>query len=302
MERILDMIRFTASSLDRFDTFLGHGTMHYWDEAAWLVLEGLHLPVDLDPRFWDALLTESERDQLAALIAKRCLERIPTAYLLNNAWFMGQPFYVDERVLIPRSPFGDLINQDFLGLLETPPTRAVDIGTGSGCIAIALAQHFPQAEVWAADVDFGALVVATENIINYELEERVYPIQSDLLTNLLDHDEQPIKFDLIVSNPPYVDPDEAFDLPEEYHAEPEQALFADNQGMALVEQLLDQASKHLTPQGRIFVEVGNGRAAFERLWPKAKVQWLEFEPNSAEIFTIHANELAQWRGEPAVDL
>ncbi|HZJ81146.1 MAG TPA: 50S ribosomal protein L3 N(5)-glutamine methyltransferase, partial [Guyparkeria sp.] len=224
---ILDFVRWAASRMDEHDVFLGHGTTNYLDEAAWLVLEGLRLPPDLGQDWWSARLTSEERTQLAVLIRRRCLEHIPTAYLLNRAWFLGQPYYVDERVLIPRSPFGDLIRDHFKGLLdECHVERILDIGTGSGCIAIALAEHFPDALVIGSDIDLGALAVAAHNVADYQLSDRLELLQSDGFDQLLDDSGQPLQFDLIVSNPPYVDPDEADDLPTEYGHEPASALFA----------------------------------------------------------------------------
>ncbi|WP_410473400.1 50S ribosomal protein L3 N(5)-glutamine methyltransferase [Guyparkeria sp. TX1] len=299
LETILDFVRWAASRMDEHGVFLGHGTHSYLDEAAWLVLEGLRLPPDLGHDWWRARLTSEERSTLVELIRRRCLDHTPTAYLLNRAWFLGQPYYVDERVLIPRSPFGDLIRDDFKGLLARSPTpqRLLDIGTGSGCIAIALAEHFPQADVVGSDIDFGALAVASHNIADYQLADRVELIQSDGFDQLLDADDKPLVFDLIVSNPPYVDPDEAEDLPDEYHHEPAGALFAPDQGLALVERLLDQAADHLSPGGWIFIEMGNGRHWFDQRWPGHHGLWVELSPAPSSIVAFKHEQLGQWRGE-----
>ncbi len=299
LETILDFIRWAASRMDEHEVFLGHGTQSYLDEAAWLVLEGLRLPPDLGRDWWTARLSSEEKAELVELIRRRCIEHTPTAYLLNRAWFMGRPFYVDERVLIPRSPFGDLIRDDFRGLLgaDVRSGRILDVGTGSGCIAIALAEHFPEARVIGSDIDFGALSVASRNVADYQLDDRVELLQSDLLDQVLDEQGQPLTFDLIVSNPPYVDPEEARDLPDEYHQEPASALFAPDRGLALVERLLDDAAAHLRPGGWIFVEMGNGRHWFDQRWPGHRGYWVDLAPAPSSIIAFPLEKLDDWRGQ-----
>ncbi|WP_298220073.1 50S ribosomal protein L3 N(5)-glutamine methyltransferase [Halothiobacillus sp.] len=295
---ILDLIRWASSRMDEQQVFLGHGTQHYWDEAAWLVLDSLHLPLDLDAAHWSAKLTPGEITFVTGLIRRRCLEHIPTAYLLNRAWFMGQPYYVDERVLIPRSPFAELIAQHFEPWYgtDTPPTSILDIGTGSGCLAIALAQHFPEAEIGASDISMDALSVAARNVRDYQFEDRIELYQSDLLDNLKDETGAPLRFDLIISNPPYVDPAEAEDMPQEYHHEPAMALYAPNQGLALIERMLDTAREHLSPEGYLFVEVGNGRRLIDQIWPQHRLSWIEMHNQEAALFMIAHSDLANWRG------
>ncbi|ACX95450.1 50S ribosomal protein L3 N(5)-glutamine methyltransferase [Halothiobacillus neapolitanus] len=295
---ILDLVRWATSRMDEQKVFLGHGTQQYWDEAAWLVLDSLHLPLDLDAMHWSAKLTPGEITLVTGLIRRRCLEHIPTAYLLNRAWFMGQPYYVDERVLIPRSPFAELIAQHFEPWYgtDTPPASILDIGTGSGCLAIALAQYFPEAMISACDISMDALSIAARNVRDYQLEDRVELYQSDLLDNLKDETDAPLRFDLIISNPPYVDPAEAEDMPEEYHHEPAMALYAPNQGLALVERMLDTAGEHLSPDGYLFVEVGNGRRLIDQTWPQHRLSWIEMHNQEAALFTIACSDLANWRG------
>lgn len=295
---ILDLVRWATSRMDEQKVFLGHGTQQYWDEAAWLVLDSLHLPLDLDAAHWSAKLTPGEITLVTGLIRRRCLEHIPTAYLLNRAWFMGQPYYVDERVLIPRSPFAELIAQHFEPWYgtDTPPASILDIGTGSGCLAIALAQHFPEAIISACDISMDALSVAARNLREYQLEDRIELYQSDLLDNLKDETGAPLRFDLIISNPPYVDPAEAEDMPEEYHHEPAMALYAPNQGLALVERMLDTAGEHLSPDGCLFVEVGNGRRLVDQTWPQHRLSWIEMHNQEAALFAITCSDLANWRG------
>lgn len=294
---ILDLIRWAASRMDEQQVFLGHGTQHYWDEAAWLVLDSLHLPLDLDAAHWSAKLTPGEITRVTSLIRRRCLEHIPTAYLLNRAWFMGQPFYVDERVLIPRSPFAELIEQHFEPwyATQTPPTSILDVGTGSGCLAIALAQHFPDAQIAASDISMDALSVAAKNVAAYQLEDRIELYQSDLLDDLKDENNNPLRFDLMISNPPYVDPAEAQDMPAEYHHEPAMALYAPNQGLALVERLLDTASDYLTLEGYLFVEVGNGKRLIDQTWPNHRLTWIRMNNEEAAMFVISRPELDNWR-------
>lgn len=296
---ILDLIRWAASRMDELGVFLGHGTTQYWDEAAWLVLDGLHLPLDLDAAHWNAKVTPSEMARLVELIRRRCLDHVPTAYLLNRAWFMGQPYYVDERVLIPRSPFAELIADRFAPWIApgTPTEQILDVGTGSGCLAIALAQYFPEAQVAACDISLDALSVASRNVDEYQMADRITLHQSDLLSGLMAEDGlSPLQFDLIISNPPYVDPDEAQDLPAEYHHEPALGLYADNHGLALVERLLDTAADHLTEAGQLFVEVGNGRRLIDETWPEHRLTWLELQNEDAALFTIARSDLPHWRG------
>ena len=298
---IADFIRWAASRMDEHQVFLGHGTTCYWDEAAWLVLDALHLPLALDAAHWQAKLTPSEITRVVELIRRRCLEHIPTAYLLQRAWFMEQPYFVDERVLIPRSPFAELIADRFSTWIPQPDAALslLDIGTGSGCLAIALAQHFPNAAVIGSDLSFDALQVAAINVEHHQIADQVSLVQSDLLEGLLDDAGQPLRFDLILSNPPYVDPDEAEDLPAEYHHEPALALFAEDLGLALVERLLDSAAAHLTAQGNLFVEVGNSRRLIDQWWPQHRLNWLTLEFSDAAIFQISRDELADWRGDSA---
>ncbi|WP_407275039.1 50S ribosomal protein L3 N(5)-glutamine methyltransferase [Halothiobacillus sp. DCM-1] len=295
---LADFIRWAASRMDEHQVFLGHGTTCYWDEAAWLVLDALHLPLSLDAQHWHAKLTPGEITRVVELIRRRCLEQIPTAYLLQRAWFMGQPYFVDERVLIPRSPFAALIADRFAPWISdaAAPLNLLDVGTGSGCLAIALAQHFPQAQVIGSDISFDALQVASENVLAHQVEDRVALVQSDVLDALLDEIGRPLLFDLIISNPPYVDPDEADDLPAEYHHEPALGLYAEDHGLAIVERLLDQAAKHLNPTGRVFIEVGNSRRLIDTTWPNHRLQWLSLPTTDAAILTISRQELTDWRG------
>ncbi len=300
---LADFIRWAASRMDEHQVFLGHGTSCYWDEAAWLVLDSLHLPLTLDAQYWHAKLTPGEMTRVIELIRRRCLEHIPTAYLLQRAWFMGQPYFVDERVLIPRSPFAELIAERFSGYLPAhdDPLTLLDVGTGSGCLAIAMAQYFPNAMVIGSDISLDALQVASENVQAHQVEHQVQLVHSDLLDALLDEAGQPLRFDLIISNPPYVDPDEADDLPAEYHHEPALGLYAEQHGLALIERLLDTATAHLQPTGQLFVEVGNSRRQIDDRWPTHRLHWLALTATDAAIFRISARDLTDWRGEQTTE-
>jgi len=291
-----DLIRWAASRFDEYELFLGHGTTSYLDEAAWLVLETLRMPVDLHDSWWSANLTPTEIEQVIALIRERCLTRKPTAYLLNQAWFAGRPYYVDERVLIPRSPFAELINQRFEPWLDPEQIhRALDLGTGSGCMAIALAHAFPNAEIVGSDLYTDALAVAAINVERHQVGEQVQLIQSDLFDNL-----QGEVFDLIISNPPYVAPEEAEDMPTEFKYEPPHALYAPKRGLALVDQILRDAPNHLSDNGWLFVEVGNSRHWMNKVFGDDNpFQWVMLSQGGDGIFALPAYELRAWNARRA---
>ena len=218
---VRDWLRFTVSRLEEAGAFYGHGTDNAYDEAVWLVLSALHLPHDTLENFLDAGLLESERKHLAHLVERRISERVPTAYLLREAWLKGYKFYVDERVIVPRSHIAGLLEEQLMPWIESPDLvmTTADICTGSGCLAILLAHAFPNAEVDAVDISADALAVANINIGNYDLREQVNAIQSDMFTALKDK-----RYDLIISNPPYVNSPSMAALPQEYRNEPRLAL------------------------------------------------------------------------------
>ena len=249
LHSIKDYLRWAYSCFNRADIFYGHGQDNGWDEALQLVLSALHLPLDVPDDLFDGRLALSEKQAIIHLIKERLGRRVPVAYLTNSAWFCGLEFYVDERVLIPRSPIGELIQQGFGGLLKNSPKRILDMCTGSGCIAIACAEQFPKAEVDAVDLSFEALDVAEFNIERHQLTHRVFPIQSDLFTQLPQD-----QYDLIVTNPPYVDQDDIEDMPEEFRHEPMLALEAGEDGLVLVKRILAQAGEYLTKNGVLICE------------------------------------------------
>ena len=293
LHSILDMVRWSVSRFNDAQLYFGHGTDNAWDEAVSLVLYGLHLPQDMAAQtgegLFNARLTRSEREMVAELVLKRVQTRLPLPYITNEAWFCGLPFYVDERVLIPRSPFAELIETRFAPFVEQTPSTILDMCTGGGCIAIALAHQFELAHVDAGDISSDALAVADMNIQEHQLTDRVYPIASDLFTSL-----QGQKYDLIVSNPPYVDAEDMADLPAEYQHEPELALASGNDGLDLVEIMLKQAVDYMTQDAWLFVEVGNSEVHMQHRFPGLEVHWLTFENGGHGIFAVSRQVLAQY--------
>lgn len=289
---ILDMVRWSVSRFNDADLFFGHGTDNAWDEAVTLVLHALHLPQDITLQTGDGLfsarLTRSERQKIAELVLKRVQTRLPLPYLTNQAWFAGLPFYVDERVLIPRSPFAELIDKQFTPYVSEP-LRILDLCTGGGCIAIALAYAFPDASVDALDISTDALDVAQLNIEEHGLAERVVPIQSDLLDQVSGQ-----KYDLIICNPPYVDAEDMADLPAEFQHEPVLALAAGDDGLDLVERLLKTAPECLADMGWMFVEVGNSSVHFAHRFPGLAVDWIEFEAGGDGVFAVSRQALVDY--------
>lgn len=284
LHTLTDFLRWSTSQLSTADIFYGHGNADAFNDALQLVLYCLHLPATEFPElFANARLTTAEKKHIVSLVEQRINKRIPVPYLTNEAWFAGLPFYVDDRVLIPRSPFAELIDDSFMPWLVDPDSvqSVLDMCTGSACIAIACASAFPEAQVDAVDISVDAIDVANINIKKHQLVDRVQAIQSDLWTALPEK-----KYDLIVSNPPYVGAEEMTTLPEEYRHEPVSALEADDNGLALVEQIISQASHYLTPQGLLFVEVGNSDVAVMEKWPNTPFMWLEFEHGGHGVFML----------------
>lgn len=285
LRTLRDYIRWAVSQFHGAQLFFGHGTDNAWDEARQLVLGALHLPWEMSDSYLDCRLEEDECVRLQELLHKRIEERVPTAYLLGEAWFCGLPFIVDERVLIPRSPIAELIEQRFRPWLPEEPARILDLCTGSGCIGIACAYEFPQAEVVLADLSFDALEVANCNIEQHGLEERVYTVQSDGFDGLPQQ-----RFDLIVSNPPYVDADDFAQMPEEYHHEPAMGLACGDDGLDLVRRMLAEAADHLTERGVLVVEVGNSQVHVEALYHEVDFTWLEFTKGGHGVFLLAAQQ------------
>lgn len=290
LQTLRDFFRWGACEFIAAGLFYGHGTDNPWDEAEQLVLSAVHLNPPLADEWLDARLTRPERERVVGNIQRRIEERIPAAYITGQAWFAGLPFAVDERVLVPRSPIAELIEQHFAPWLIAEPQHILDLCTGSGCIGIACAHAFPDAEVQLSDISFDALAVAEENIQRHDLGERVFAIHSDLFERL-----QGQRFDLIVSNPPYVDAEDMANLPQEYHAEPELGLISGEDGLDFTRRLLAEALDYLTDNGLLVVEVGNSWPALEAAYPELPFTWVEFKRGGHGVFVLNTAELRKAR-------
>lgn len=287
LHTVHDWLRFAVSKLNQSDVYLGHGTDNPWDEAAGLLSFVLHLPPLTDDKLLDVRLTRGERQHFLSLLRQRIEQRIPTAYITQQAYFAGLPFYVDERVLVPRSPIAELINCKFIRQLNGKPVQQIlDLCTGSGCIAIACAYAFEDAQVDAVDISEDALDVAQYNIEQHGLEQRVFPILSDGYSAL-----GGARYDLIVTNPPYVDADDMDDLPDEYRHEPELGLASGEDGLALTRHILRGAAEHLTDGGVLVCEVGNSMVQLQQDYPDVAFDWLQFEHGGIGVFAISKAEL-----------
>ncbi len=289
LHSVRDYLRYASSRFAASPLFFGHGTDNVWDEAVQLVMRSLHLPLENNTVFLDARLTCEERNTILERIDRRVNERVPLAYLLGEAWFMGMPFHVDERVLVPRSPIAELIENGFQPWLgDRPVERILDLCTGSGCIGIGAASVFVDAEVVLSDISADALEVAESNIDLHGLRGRVSAVQSDVFEKVEG------RFDVIVSNPPYVDAEDLADMPDEYRHEPELGLAAGQDGLDIAHRILAGAADHLTPGGLLVVEVGNSWAALDDAYPDLPLTWLEFENGGDGVFVIGEAELRQW--------
>ncbi len=281
-----DWIRWGASRFNEAGLFFGHGCDNAVDEAAALVAHALHLAPQIDNGLLDGRLLDGEKEAIASLIDARIERHCPAPYLTGEAWFAGLPFTVDERVIVPRSPMAELIAEQFGRWFDEPPGRVLDLCCGSGCIAIATAWALPGAEVDAVDLSPDALEVARINIDRHDLEGRVIAIESDLFDSLGQE-----RYDLIVSNPPYVADSERQTLPDEYLCEPEMALFAGEEGLDLVDRILAGAAAHLTDSGVLIVEVGASAEALCRHYPQLAFEWIEFMHGGEGVFALRREQL-----------
>lgn len=283
-----DWLRYAVSRFEEAGLFFGHGTQNSFDEAVWLVLSALHLPHDRLEIFLDAVITEDERRHLLHLIERRTIERIPLAYLLREAWLGEFKFYVDERVIVPRSFIAELLRDQLAPWVENPEevTSVADICTGSGCLAILAAHAFPNAEVDAVDISDEALAVARRNIADYGLEDHVTAVNSDMLSALAGR-----KYDLIISNPPYVNAPSMDGLPPEYRREPQLALASGSDGLDHVRLLLAEAADHLHPGGLLIVEIGHNRDDLEHAFPQLPFTWMEVSAGDQFVFLLTREQL-----------
>lgn len=287
---IQDMMRWAYSYFNASDLYYGHGYDNAWDEAQQLVLAAVYLPADVPEAMYQSRLTLVEKERVIHFIETRLGTRQPVAYLTNSAWFCGSEFYVDERTIVPRSPIGELIMQKFAGLIDHEPKRILDMCTGSGCIAIACAQQFLEAEVDAVDLSLDALDVAQINIERHGLAERVFPISSDLFNDIPQD-----KYDLILTNPPYVDEEDLDDMPQEFHFEPEMSLGSGADGLDITKRILAQAADYLTDNGVLVCEVGNSMVHLIEQFPTVPFNWIEFKNGGLGVFSLTRAQLVEYR-------
>jgi ribosomal protein L3 glutamine methyltransferase len=334
LHTLRDWLRYAVSRFEESGIFFGHGTHNSYDEAVWLVLSSLHLPHDTLENFLDAVLTEAERRKLAQLIERRVTERVPTAYLLREAWLGDFKFYVDERVIVPRSFIAELLRDQLAPWVENPeevtavadictgsgclailaahafPNAEVDavdisdaalavarknvadICTGSGCLAILAAHAFPNAEVDAVDISDAALAVARKNVADYGLDQHVELLQSDMLSALAGR-----QYDVILSNPPYVDAPSMDVLPQEYRNEPDLALASGEDGLDHTHTLIAHAAEHLHPGGLLIVEIGHNREVLEATYPHLPFTWLEVSDGDQYVFLLTREQLMDTQSE-----
>lgn len=293
LRTLRDLVRWGASEFGRAGLHFGHGTDNALDEAFHLVTWALKLPHELPATYLDAELTPAERKQVLKLLNDRVRTRQPAAYLTGEMWFAGLPFEVDRRVLVPRSPIAELIETRFAPWLQAEPARILDLCAGSGCIGIACAMAFPDAQVDAVEIDDKALQVLKRNIERHEVQARVSAVKSDLFDEL-----QGRTYELIVSNPPYVPTARWKSMPAEYRHEPRRALEAGADGMDVVTRILRDAPRHLARDGLLVCEVGGSMNEFNRRFPSIPAIWPEFERGGDGVFVISRDDLEEWRGEP----
>jgi ribosomal protein L3 glutamine methyltransferase len=288
LHTVRDYLRFAVSRFYHAKLFFGHGSSEAYDEAVYLILHTLHLPVDTLAPFLDAHLTPSERNEVLSVIQRRVEQRIPAAYLTHEAFLGEYSFYVDERVIVPRSFIAELLRQSLSPWIADPEATAsvLDMCTGSGCLAILAADAFPNAIVDAVDLSPDALEVARRNVSDYELEARVNLIESDLFARLDGR-----KYDLIISNPPYVDAESVAALPQEYLHEPKLALGSGQDGLDATRAILKHAAEHLTDNGILIVEIGHNRDALEAAYPRLPFTWLDVTAGDQFVFMLHRNDL-----------
>ncbi len=291
LHTIRDLLRFTVSQFNKAGLHFGHGSATAYDEAAYLILKTLYLPLDqLDP-FLDARVTEIECKQVLEIIERRVKDRIPAAYLTHEAWLGDFSFYIDERVIVPRSFIAELLQTQLSPWIIDPDhiTTALDLCTGSGCLAILMAHAFENADIDAADISLQALAVAQKNVQDYGLQERISLIESDLFSALSDK-----RYNLIISNPPYVNAESMECLPQEYRHEPENALASGEDGLDATRQILRRAGRYLSDDGILVVEIGHNRDTLEQAFPQLPFTWLETSAGDGFVFLLQKDQLQNY--------
>ncbi len=288
LHTVRDWLRYAVSAFTEASLSFGHGSASAYDEAAYLILHTLHLPLDTLAPFLDARLASDEKNALLALLKQRVEKRVPAAYLTHEAWLGDFRFYVDERVIVPRSFIAELLRDQLAPWVEDAENigNMLDMCSGSGCLAILAAHAFPNARVDAVDISQDALQVAQRNVADYRLEARITLIQSDLFASL-----QGKKYDLILSNPPYVDEPAMAALPQEYRHEPQLALGSGKDGLDATREILKRAAEHLNPNGLLVVEIGHNRAALEAAYPALPFTWLDVTSGDEFVFLLRREEL-----------
>lgn len=288
LKTVNDLLRWGVTQFNASDVYFGHGADNPWDECFSLVCFVLNLPTVSNPDLMSARLTKTERAHIVDLIIQRIETKKPASYLTNLAYFVDLPFYVNEDVLVPRSPIGELIKDRFSQLVNAEPKRIMDLCTGSGCIAVACSYAFPEAEVDALDISQEALAVADENIHRLGVQNRVIPVQSDVFSAVANQ-----TYDLIVSNPPYVDAEDLADMPEEFHHEPEIGLGSGEDGLDITRVILREAAQHLNDNGLLIVEVGNSMVHLQAEFPHVPFNWIEFENGGLGVFSLTKEQLVE---------
>lgn len=291
---VCDLIRWSVSRFGESDLYFGHGADNAFDEAVFIVLESLHLPPDTLEPYWNARLTRAERERIVAVVEDRIKRRIPASYLLRKAYLQGYSFYVDERVIIPRSYIAEILSspQGFSRIPDPSEiTRVLDLCTGSGCLAILAAHLFPNAAIDAVDISADALAVAARNVEDYGLQDRVRMYKGDLFAAL-----PPLaSYDLILTNPPYVDAAGMAELPEEYRHEPVLALAAGEDGLEIVHKILAESPLYLNDGGAVLCELGRCGPALECAYPRTPFLWVDTEASSGEVFWLQKQDFPQER-------
>ncbi|WP_341315194.1 50S ribosomal protein L3 N(5)-glutamine methyltransferase [Paraburkholderia sp. IMGN_8] len=285
---VRDLLRFAVSRFNQAELSFGHGSANAYDEAAYLILHTLHLPLDLLEPFLDARLSAAEIDAVLNVIERRAGERVPAAYITQEAWMHGFRFHVDERVIVPRSFIGELLQDGLQPYVEDPEQvgAVLELCTGSGCLAILAAHAFPNADVDAVDLSAPALEVATRNVTDYHLDDRIALFEGDLYAPLAER-----RYDVIISNPPYVNAASMQELPAEYKHEPDMALAGGADGMDVVRRIIGEARNWLTDDGVLVVEIGNERANVEAAFGGLDLVWLSTSAGDDNVFLIQATDL-----------